>query len=255
MRRILKEEVQFNDSLGICLIQINSSRKWIGSHWISDVPVAHAVLTRVIKMVRGISDRDMGFPIKILEKFRHSILDTFKEQRQKRIPFVGAKTLIHPPRSSETGYRTWIVMRQPFMKSELHLKTEPLKIGDSIVWDERFIIRMLPGQEYLDSQHNARQFTVTPFDKIHYDNVVHQLKNIKSKSDTKQMYIRALGTYWGKMPPVGRSVIPCILEENGRVVSVPSLGINMDPGIVRVDTEYLLSRDADEVPLHVSESI
>jgi hypothetical protein len=203
-------------------------------------------------MVSGASTYDAHIPQPTLEKLRLAIRETFDNSNRGVVSM--SKVLLNPPRSSVTGYRVWILTRQPMNRQDWKQNTVNLDFDkDPLIWDNRILVRAKSGADFFQDSPLPVKLEIRPFQQSDYPKVLQKLKDGSSASPEYALYSKTLQYFWSTTPPLSKSVIPCIVANSdlgSEVIALPTLGINLEAKKVQVEAEYILSKPIDRVDLY-----
>ena len=191
----------------------------------NDIEITNTIFKTLLSKVSGSDPLTKKYSPESLEKFRFQLINT----STRRKPVSIAKGYLNPPRASETGKNVWVFGRQPFSKSEIKSLTYSIKPGETVLWDNRFKVTV-----FSDNPENSfliRPFTIQDFTSFKDTQSSHCLP-----VDTAQLFCEKLNYFKSITPMPLRQTIPCI-EMDGKLISIPSLNINMNEQ-VRITFKY-----------------
>jgi hypothetical protein len=151
----------------------------------------------------------------------------------------------------------WIITRQPIIGDTPKKFFAPIKVGETVRWDERFLVQLSSNDvdmEFYGKALSKTQFTIKPMRKADYHQVLNRLETslngtldqldplVKIQRQTQRKYADVLKmafTDFGRMLS-----IPCIThfptnqpaEQHGLmgssdvILSIPSFNVSLHPG-------------------------
>lgn len=264
VRGIIRDNVRFDYSMGIAMVKVNVAAHESSKHWISNKMVAEAVLAHVVKKVFGDVFFDPMLHATALENFRQGLLRMLGPQ--KRQMMSGSGTLMNPPRASVTGHRVWLFCRQPFDNETRKRNTFSFRLGETALWDGRFIISSSLPQSSTDSSSPSSfpqkdppglEFVMRPFTSYDYQKILSRLapKGTTAQPGPHRIYQRILSHFWDVMPAAARQTLPCVAVKSrggsseSVAIALPSLGINLEPSLGNFDCSFVMDREASEIQL------
>ncbi|KAJ3013321.1 hypothetical protein HKX48_005826 [Thoreauomyces humboldtii] len=257
-------------------------------HWIINPYIADQILSHCIAWASPFRDAP---PAGVAAKFRAFISakltpsNAAKKRKQRgqtpagaHIENMGHGVLVCPPRK-ETGEYVWILGRARLAQTER--VPIPMKIGGRAMWDGRFYIRLFdPATTTTHDDADERTFHGVPTSALNfvvraftfedYKSILHRISTAASAppgTSTPSFHpsyceqVRnVLQNYWSKMPEQLRETIPCVAlqQDNGDtsyVVCVPSLAINLEPGLLDCRFSFANHTRFDQEPLDVGFSM
>ncbi|KAJ3149837.1 hypothetical protein HK101_002006, partial [Irineochytrium annulatum] len=218
--------------------------------WLRSPTLANRVLQHIVNWCSPVPNPLQLIQADILRQqlITHSLLHP-----SQRRAVVFRNVIATPPRANHTGRDNWIFTRSPL--GDLHRKKYELvmRVGDTALWDGRFYVTLSrPSSTPNDEQTLLGvplpfiHFTLRPLSPHDYRSLLTRLDALihRHRSDPSYaQYRRSLVHYMTKMPPDVRATVPCVAlrqdgGESSYVVAVPSLGINLERGLVEVGLEF-----------------
>ncbi|KAI8819702.1 uncharacterized protein EV422DRAFT_533988 [Fimicolochytrium jonesii] len=259
VRPILDEYTLFDPPSGTCFLQVRPKAGSFGPPWIKQPHIALRVLSRVIQWCARAGDnrtwtQPTSIPLDILSHFNRS--------RPDRDTSVGHVQLCRP-RANATGAYIWLVGRARMQSQEQRNTAIVLKLGDTALWDARFLIALQPSPHapadttFYGVPPRDLRFVVRALTTADMKSVINRMRIPPHRgADHSEHVQRSIMHYQKKVPESLQETIPCIaLEQDdgdrSYVVAIPSLSINLEPEVVDVRFSFanhgLLEREERDV--------
>ena len=233
LHQLLEPISSWDESAGICRLNVFPGR----DAWISDPFQSHNVLLKIFKWIYP------GPAIlaqRALERFRKHILNY---TGHIEYPIMASHNVALFPPTRKHGFDAWTFGRQPFANRKLGFVFSPqivrnrAKLGETIVWDHRFIIKLY---QKGPMTNKAREFLIRP---LVVDDIseMKRFYSMQPPGPAVYSFFRFYGQFRRNVPHLFRETIPCVtLEEDGvsKVLSIPSFRVNLYPDIVTTHCDY-----------------
>ena len=231
---------------GTSFVRLDVTKEDINKHWISYPLLAHPVIEHLLKWA---SYSNKPASTEAMENLRRKIVDriTNADDRNRHY-FTLARAVFCAPGYHSTGPGIWTVARQPFNAAEARQSKIDVRIGETVLWDQRFYISLRtptpsdPNYTYFGMTPAKLNFVVRPYTASDHFSIIGRMRSAP-KSDWSHAIQHALKHYWRKMPEAVRDTIPCVAlkQDNGNdsyVVAVPSVGVNLESALMDVKISF-----------------
>ncbi|KAJ3189476.1 hypothetical protein HDU85_003107 [Gaertneriomyces sp. JEL0708] len=233
---------------GTCFMQVNSTRKHLKHHWISQPHLAESVISELANWTTTSFTR---VHTSFYQDVRQAILRWYRPRDKSASRVMAADVMLYHPRASQTGAFIWMLTRAPMSRSKTSKGSHvEIQIGQSALWDNRFMFSLTnpegatDGRTLLGTPINDLVFVIRPFLEQDYHNIMARMQREATGGEWNTHIQKALAHYWKKMPPRSRETIPCVaLKQDGKdtshVVAVPSVGVMLEPNLVDIKFTFL----------------
>ncbi|KAJ3353581.1 capsule-associated protein CAP1 [Entophlyctis luteolus] len=263
---------------GVCFFRIDPSAD-SSSSWLMNRPLAFAVLRELIQWTACSPKQSTKTQLKKIHRLILEHLKIvpekapkqlhFKKKTLQNVVYASRLTLMTPPPRMEDSdltnsdsSRLWTLGRAPFGSK---LETDPklnvlIKNDQTKLWDNRFYVTVrhsrlpnendsdtaLPASSIIDVSNlrfAIRPFSLRDFQRIQ-DRMHHGIGTAFGTFTASELQRQKLVHYMRTMPHRSRHTIPCVslVQDNGDcnyVVSIPSLGLSTEVGLVDVRISYV----------------
>lgn len=252
---LIREFTLRDPPTGTCFLQVRANEHNLKNHWISKPHLAERVIAHVVNWASNMWTAPLST---VSAGIRKQILNYFKFKSRM---IAGSGVVLCPPRSRETGAFIWVVARAPLRMEEYPELVTELRIGERALWDRRFFIALRPAQgddaaaTFYGVNAKDLTFVIRAFTDRDHDSILNRMR-ASPRTQWSEYVQQAVIHYCKKMPKPVRNTIPCVAlkQDDGDtsyVICVPSLSINLEPGLVDVQFSFAkhstFEREKEEV--------
>ncbi|RKO98893.1 hypothetical protein CXG81DRAFT_20959 [Caulochytrium protostelioides] len=234
------------------------------THWLNDPVIAEAVMRRVLIWTVGIAPkpREMATLLAGMRLYYRARW----AQRSVIAPYTylaAGKAIISPPTNHpRIPPMTWTITKgcwqtpprrsDPAAYVRPSATVVPLEIGQSALWDERFVVSLLPpgGDDSAPAavdEHTARRgYVVRPLWAHDLEHTAQRLRTVRhrgspSARDARRLLDTLRASVAALPLPSRAGTLPCVVraDEPDIVIAVPSLGLNWVPQELRIRFAYV----------------